>query len=180
MLLFKHEVIRLDEKKRISDAFIELIETKCTNKITVTEVCESIHICRKTFYYYFQDKYELIEYIFFENNIKPLKNSLELGVPIKKCIYNWYKSFFTHKIFYTQIIEDTTQNSLFNIIIKYLPKVGDSYYRCYIDDEKKLDYVSYKFAAMQAMLLRKWMREGMIESPEFMSEVYLFDDGNKT
>ena len=41
------------------------------------------------------------------------------------------------------------------------------------EDKKKLDYLSYKYAASSAMLLKKWMHEGMEESAEFLAEIYL-------
>ena len=42
-----------------------------------------------------------------------------------------------------------------------------------IENKTELEYLSYKFASLQAMLLKKWMKNGMKESPEFMTQMYL-------
>ena len=37
------------------------------------------------------------------------------------------------------------------------------------------EYYAYKYAAMQAMLLKKWLNEGMIVEPRKMTEYFLKD-----
>jgi len=48
-------------KKVIKDTFIELLEQKSINKITVTELCSQCEINRATFYRYYDDVYDLME-----------------------------------------------------------------------------------------------------------------------
>ena len=48
-------------KKVIKDTFIELLEQKPINKITVTELCTKCEINRATFYRYYEDVYDLME-----------------------------------------------------------------------------------------------------------------------
>ena len=48
-------------KKIIKDTFIELLEQKSINKITVTELCTTCDINRATFYRYYEDVYDLME-----------------------------------------------------------------------------------------------------------------------
>lgn len=48
-------------KKVIKDTFIELLEKKPINKITVTELCRKSEINRATFYRYYEDVYDLME-----------------------------------------------------------------------------------------------------------------------
>ena len=48
-------------KKVIKDTFIELLEQKPINKITVTELCTQCEINRATFYRYYDDVYDLME-----------------------------------------------------------------------------------------------------------------------
>ena len=47
----------------IADAFKRLVEKKDFNKITVKMIAAESGIMRSTFYNYFQDKYEILEWI---------------------------------------------------------------------------------------------------------------------
>lgn len=49
-------------KERIVEAYTELELERPIEKITVTALVERSHITRKTFYYYFKDIYDLMEY----------------------------------------------------------------------------------------------------------------------
>ena len=52
-------------KKLLADGLKELLEKKTLDKITVKELVATCGVNRQTFYYNFQDIYELLEWIFF-------------------------------------------------------------------------------------------------------------------
>ena len=49
----------------IAAAMKRLLVKKPLDKIRVTEICREAEIERPTFYYHFQDKYDLVAWIFF-------------------------------------------------------------------------------------------------------------------
>lgn len=51
-------------KEAIVGAFYALIQKKSFEKITVKDIVDECGINRKTFYYYFKDIYDLVEYAF--------------------------------------------------------------------------------------------------------------------
>ena len=51
-------------KQRIAQVFSELLQEKPLEQITVKELTETLGISRQTFYYYFHDIYEIVEWIF--------------------------------------------------------------------------------------------------------------------
>ena len=54
-------------------------------KITIKDICESCDLNRKSFYYHFQNKYELVIWIFEEEIGKPIKQKVEsqrLSLPL--------------------------------------------------------------------------------------------------
>lgn len=51
-------------KLAIVHTFVDLLDKKPLSKITVTEIIEACEISRNTFYYYFQDIYDLVDYLF--------------------------------------------------------------------------------------------------------------------
>ena len=47
-----------------SNALKELLEEQSFEKISVSDICERCHMNRKSFYYHFKDKYDLVNWIF--------------------------------------------------------------------------------------------------------------------
>ena len=51
-------------KRALAAALKELMEQKPFSKINVAEICEKCGMNRKSFYYHFKDKYDLVNWIF--------------------------------------------------------------------------------------------------------------------
>jgi len=58
----KHEINSLNTKKMLAETLLSLLEKKPVSKITVSEIVTLCDINRKTFYYHFQDVYDLLEW----------------------------------------------------------------------------------------------------------------------
>ena len=52
-----------DTKRRLAQALKELMAEKPIKKITIQDIVERSHMTRQSFYYHFQDIYEVIELI---------------------------------------------------------------------------------------------------------------------
>ena len=51
-------------KRALSAALKELMETQPFSKISVGDICERCEMNRKSFYYHFRDKYDLVNWIY--------------------------------------------------------------------------------------------------------------------
>lgn len=51
-------------KEMIAEAFKQLLRKKDFREITVTEICEAVGCQRRTFYYHFDDEYQLAAWIY--------------------------------------------------------------------------------------------------------------------
>ncbi|MCD7784502.1 MAG: TetR/AcrR family transcriptional regulator [Oscillospiraceae bacterium] len=47
-------------KKLISEALLKLLETKSIEKVTITELCETAHVNRSTFYHHYTSQYDVL------------------------------------------------------------------------------------------------------------------------
>ena len=63
-------------KKTIADGFKSLMEIKSFEKITISDITDTCGLNRQTFYYHFQDKYDLLNWIFYNEAITPFKKEL--------------------------------------------------------------------------------------------------------
>ena len=51
-------------KRVLANSLKELVQEVPLEKITIADICASSGMNRKSFYYHFRDKYDLLKYIF--------------------------------------------------------------------------------------------------------------------
>lgn len=83
-------------------------------------------------------------------------------------------NFYRHKDFFILAMKEDGQNSLFFTITNALTEYNKNLYTDILTGDD-LEYYSYKYAAMQAMLMRKWLQGGMKIGPDKMTE-YFYND----
>lgn len=78
-------------RKFIIDSFIELLEKKDFNSITISDITTGAMINRATFYRHFLDKYDLLEKVIkedlLENVLKELSNNEEFSEEMLKSLF---------------------------------------------------------------------------------------------
>ena len=87
----------------------KLMQTESFEKINVREICEACGVSRKTFYYHFQDKYALVEWIFNSEFTAALNQSQaddRWGFIPTMC-----EHFYRERTFDSKLLEVTGQNS---------------------------------------------------------------------
>ncbi|MDO4842125.1 MAG: TetR family transcriptional regulator [Phoenicibacter congonensis] len=65
----KHEVTTLNTKRTIAASLKHFMEKKPFSKISVSDIIADCGVNRKTFYYHFQDKYDLLKWMLEEEAI---------------------------------------------------------------------------------------------------------------
>lgn len=100
-------------KQALAASLRELMRTTPFDKINVAQICEQCGMSRKSFYYHFKDKYDLVNWIFdtelipiavssgFDNSYREQMAFIE-----KACSY-----FYENRDFYQSALQITGQNS---------------------------------------------------------------------
>lgn len=97
-------------KKALAAAMKELMLEKSFSKISVSDICGKCSMNRKSFYYHFQDKYDLVNWIFDVEFISiARKNSYENA---GDAFYDLLRYFYENRVFYKKALSVTGQNSL--------------------------------------------------------------------
>ena len=157
-------------KQLIADTLKKLASGKHLDKISISEVVETAGLNRQTFYYHFQDKQELICWIF-DTDIAGLtdkKQNNTLLDDIAEYIYS-------EKEFYIDALTSEMQNNLREHIYKVC------YDRCMEEllsilgnrklDEKVLILISRFFTHAVTGNLVQWAQEGMkVSDMQFLEE----------
>ena len=63
-------------KRKMANALKEIMNTTSFEKITVSDIAEVSNIHRQTFYYHFQDRYELLDWLLYQELLVPLLDGL--------------------------------------------------------------------------------------------------------
>lgn len=162
----------MDTRQRITGEYLRLALEKRTAALTVRELCSQMGISRTTFYKYFRDCYDIVEQVFKDEILNPIDVMLQNGLDNRTVVENWYLSFYKRREFYTYAIRDDSQNSLFATIIHSLQDYNRRLFSSSLSGED-LEYLSYLYAASQAMLTRKWLLDGMRISHRKIAGYYL-------
>lgn len=93
-------------KKALADALRTLMETTPFDKISVAQICGQCGMHRKSFYYHFRDKYDLLNWIFDAEFIPYIAGYSGTSCPVERleiikdiCGYFYANSSFYRKVF---------------------------------------------------------------------------------
>ena len=105
-------------KLALSNALKELLEEQSFEKISVSAICERCHMNRKSFYYHFKDKYDLVNWIFDTEFVELNRNSaLETRLLSPNFDDRWQNIeiicdyFYENRSFYRRVLKVDGQNS---------------------------------------------------------------------
>ncbi|MEE8885467.1 MAG: TetR/AcrR family transcriptional regulator C-terminal domain-containing protein [Eubacteriales bacterium] len=152
-------------KKALADSMKKLMKKKPFDKISVIDICEGCGMNRKSFYYHFKDKYDLVNWIFYTDFIKTVSDRhFEKGWDLLTATV---EMFSKDRDFYKSALEITGQNSFreyffestYPIFDLFLPKEDDM-----SEEERKAD-IKYLSAAFLTVLYW-WLADGKDQSPE--------------
>ena len=160
-------------KRALEQSLKNLLLKKPLNKITITDITEDCGINRMTFYYHFQDIYDLVEWACYEDAKKALEN--------KKTHDTWQQGL-------TQLLYAVRDNKPFIINVyncvdkgqveKYLKPLTDDLLLGVVEEEsinvnvreedKKFIAQVYSYCFVGIML--DWIKNDMKEKPEDLVE----------
>lgn len=105
-------------KEALADSFRALVLTVPFSKISIKMIADGAHVIRPTFYNYFQDKYEVIEYLFerdVDSNVAVMfENDME-----QEAIKLLFICFEKNREYYRRLFELTGQNCFGEFFANY-------------------------------------------------------------
>lgn len=165
-------MVYIDTKQIIVDATVRLMKSKEPKSLTVQKILDEAHISRATFYNFFADKYDVINYYFesyVEQRIKD-KNEDDISL-LEACAFNF---IYDNKDYFFNAIKLEGQNSLKKFFYDYYYKSCSEIYLKRMNKKKlsREDEITISFYCMGSLhVLMEWLVNGAKESPEFMASV---------
>ncbi|MEG2198980.1 MAG: TetR/AcrR family transcriptional regulator C-terminal domain-containing protein [Anaerovorax sp.] len=163
----------LETKMKIALSFQELTQTKPIKKISIQEIVSKCGLNRQTFYYHFQDIYDLINWIAQEISVAAFESKLEtcgwnaaleeilLSIQENKVFYlNIYKF-----LGYQRVVHDYREE-IKSVIIKIVKEKSKN--TAITPDAIKS--IAEFYAPGVIHMILKWVRSDFKESPESLAE----------
>ena len=159
-------------RRLISDTFSELVKTQDVDKITVTMLIGECHISRQTFYYHFQDKYELLDWFYYEECFVPILDGITFDnwhLRIKQLLDTLKKE----KVFYSNVIKNAGEgfsNYLYSITSTLFEEAA-----AVLDEEglvngEEKKFIGSFYAYGICGVVMQWVTDGMKEQTDEVAQ----------
>lgn len=158
-------------KTALAASMKELMEQKDFSRISVGEICERCGINRKSFYYHFRDKYDLVNWIYYVDFLEHMKireTDTEWSIFTSICQY-----FYSEAKFYRNALQIEGQNSFHD----YFYETLSIYLRCILQDvfpdEKQQTFsITFYCDAFYASIKRWLTAREIMPVEEFLAHIH--------
>lgn len=175
-------------KKALASALKQLMEKKSFEKITVSDIAQECGLNRQTFYYHFQDKYDLVNWVFYDDVVTqvlhndPYTNWSEVLLDVLG-IMRQNRSFYMKAL--STSGQNTFQDYFFSVTKDLLLEIieeneAGTKGRTDLDETDK-NYLAEFCAYGLVGMTMQWARRGMKEAPQqIVGRLKRFIDGGGT
>ena len=108
---------RNDTRDKLVSSFKQLVIGRGFDKLTVRDITDAAGVSRSTFYLYFKDKYDVIEYIFNREIGAAARPLIGMGY-MREAFLRFIVQMQAEKQFYRRLYAVTGQNSLQEVLSK--------------------------------------------------------------
>lgn len=152
-------------KKTLAAALKYLMTEHPFEKISVGDICAYCEMSRKSFYYHFQDKYDLMNWIFYTEFIGTLQQPAQTTG--EQLLNNICAYFYKEQVFYRNALNVRGQNSFQDYFIEIIhPFVYAFVQDIFSGNNEDLPfYVSFYTNAFLSAIIR-WLNEGAVIPPQ--------------
>lgn len=162
-------------KKKMANALKEIMNNTSFDKITVSDIAEVSKIHRQTFYYHFQDRYELLDWLIYQELLVPLLTNLNLDNMYDK-LEDMFTTMSNDKRFYQNALKISGDD-----LTRYVSEVATEQFTEVVKNigksngvegvDSEIDRMTAEFFGYGVSgIVISWAGRGMKESPELMTQ----------
>lgn len=147
-------------KRALASSLKELMKTQPLTKISVGDICEKCGMNRKSFYYHFCDKYDLVNWIF-DTEFSEIRNRPDHITKFEEiCEY-----FYADREFYRNALQITGQNSFRDYFRMQIQPVLKELVGNLFDSEEDTEFLVTFLADGMVSALIRWLNGSDPEPP---------------
>ena len=156
-------------KNALALALKKLMEERDFDQISVADICAECNLNRKSFYYHFKDKYDLVNWIFytgFFESIDLKEHKDNWGIFVEICEY-----LYSERLFYKAAFKIEGQNSFKEYFLQTIYPICSFLFEGDLDKNEQKIFVSFIYNGFVAAVLY-WLSEDWKMSPsEFVNSI---------
>ena len=164
---------RKNSQEQIEKIFLQLIQKRNIDELSVSMICEIAKLNRSTFYANYIDIYDLAEKI--KENMELEFAKFQLSNNAKQDFdgyLNMFRYIKENQIFFKTYFK--LEEISMNPPTQYRIELAEKYY-----DNKFIDYHIEFFRAGLNAIIKKWLNRGCKETPEEINEIIISEYKNK-
>ena len=164
---------RKKSQEQIEKIFLQLIQKRNIDELSVSMICEIAKLNRSTFYANYIDIYDLAEKI--KENMELEFAKFQLSNNAKQDFdgyLNMFRYIKENQIFFKTYFK--LEEISMNPPTQYRIELAEKYY-----DNKFIDYHIEFFRAGLNAIIKKWLSSGCKETPEEINEIIISEYKNK-
>ncbi len=158
-------------KKALSASLKNLLHQKPLSKITISDIAEDCGVSRMTFYYYFSDIYDLVEWTCMEDASCAIAGNKTYGT-WQQGFYNIFEAVLENRSFVANVYHSVSREHIeqylyevtYGLLADVVEEAAERLGLTVRDEDKRFIADFYKYAFVG--LLLAWIRDGMKEEPE--------------
>lgn len=170
-----------DTKKLLSSSLKELMKIKALDKISIRELTEHAGVNRQTFYYHFEDIYDLLKWIFQQETVQLLIGHESTRIWQDGLLQLFYYLDENREICLCalrSVGRDLLKRFIFSEIHTIFGQVVKEFGEKLNDPEKYMSFLTHFYTLSFAGLVESWLLGEMEQTPEeiiTMLDMYIQD-----
>ncbi|HBA64375.1 MAG TPA: dihydroxyacetone kinase transcriptional activator DhaS [Lachnospiraceae bacterium] len=160
-------------KRALAESMKQLMAKKPFSKISIAEICESCGMNRKSFYYHFKDKYDLVNWIFYTGFVSHVDmNAYDSGIDLMDDICRY---FYEERKFYQEALRIEGQNSFREYFEETIRPVTWIFVKDIFDVDEKGDFEKFFLAFFCDAFLNaivRWLTDDTMDADEFLKHTH--------
>lgn len=148
-------------KQAMADALKELLAARPFSKVSVSELCEACGMNRKSFYYHFQDKYALLNWIFYNEYVSRLRKDADTvsdwGMLNDLCLY-----IYDNRQFYRRAFEVEGQNSFTDYFREVIGSILTNDMARIFGQTEHVDFFTNFYLDAFVCSIRRWLQSSEV------------------
>jgi len=133
-------MLKPDVKNIIADSAEALFKKYDIENVTIQQIVDACGTSRTTFYRYFKDKYDLMNWVY-KRNVDPIIKIYNDGKDIRKLSAEIFEFIKSKKEYFYYITRYNGQNSFFDFVTQY----GYDYYETALKNLMKVNKLPYEY-----------------------------------
>lgn len=155
-------------KRLLSRTLKELAKHRNLDKISINDLTLNCNLNRQTFYYHFKDKYDLLQWLYYDELFEEVEKKITFN-NWEECLIIVLKKIYTEKEFYINTINSNEQyfyQNLYNICQKcFFEVISKLDHQNKIPHQEKIFFSQFYTYGVSGIILQ-WIKSDMKKPPE--------------